>query len=233
MRRPTRARAPCRRWAARATPTASPGTTATQLFDIDTARDTLVLQNPPNSGTLNTVGPLGVAVSGTLGFDIGAGNVGYAAMRPTSDDDAVNLYRVDLQTGRATPAGDTPAIGTQDVVALAAAGTVDDDRTAPTDSVAVSSTQSEARLLSRGLRVSVSADEAASVSANVTVGGRRAGTATATIADRAGRAGLAIRLSSAARAAIRRPGSLRIALEVTVTDTAGNDVTQRRAIRTR
>ena len=29
-----------------------PGTTATQLFDIDTARDTLVLQNPPNAGDL-------------------------------------------------------------------------------------------------------------------------------------------------------------------------------------
>ena len=36
------------------------GATTTQLYDIDVARDVLVLQNPPNNGTLVTVGPLGV-----------------------------------------------------------------------------------------------------------------------------------------------------------------------------
>jgi hypothetical protein len=211
----------------------TPGATATQLFDIDTARDALVLQNPPNAGTLRTVGPLGIAVGGQLGFDIGAGNVGWAAMRPTADGDAVNLYRVDLATGRATPASATPAIGTQDVVALAAAGTVGDDDDAPTDSVAVSSTQRESRLLAQGLLVSVSSDEAAFVRATVDAAGRRAGTGTATIADRAGRATVTLRLSAAARAAIRRTGTLRMALSITVTDTAGNATTQRRSIRTR
>lgn len=34
------------------------GATTTQLFGVDTARDTLVRQDPPNAGTLRTVGPL-------------------------------------------------------------------------------------------------------------------------------------------------------------------------------
>jgi hypothetical protein len=211
----------------------TPGATATQLFDIDTARDALVLQDPPNTGTLRTVGPLGVAVGGPLGFDIGTGNIGWAAMRPTAGGTAVNLYRVDLATGRATPATATPAIGTQNVVALAAGGTVADDDDAPTDSVAVSSTQSESRLLSQGLLVSVSSDEAASVRATVAAAGGSAASGTATIADRAGRTTVTLRLSAAARAAIRRPGTLLMTLSVTVTDTAGNASTQRRSIRTR
>lgn len=46
------------------------GTTSTQLFVIDSALDVLALQNPPNNGTLTTVGPLGVDVSDQLGMDI-------------------------------------------------------------------------------------------------------------------------------------------------------------------
>ena len=172
-------------------------------------------------------------MSGPLGFDIGAGNVGWAAMRPTADDDTVNLYRVDLATGKATPAAATPAIGTQAVVALAAAGTVADDESAPTESVAVSSTQEKSRLLSRGLLVSVSANEAAGVRATVDVAGRRAGSGTGLIANTAGRVTVTLRLSSAARAAIRRPGTVRLALTVTVTDTGGNAAMQKRTISTR
>lgn len=44
------------------------GTTATLLYDI-TAADLLFLQLPPNAGTLNTVGPLGINVQ-NFGFDI-------------------------------------------------------------------------------------------------------------------------------------------------------------------
>ena len=39
------------------------GTTATQLYDIDNLQDVLVLQNPPNNGTLATIGNLGVDFS--------------------------------------------------------------------------------------------------------------------------------------------------------------------------
>ena len=93
------------------------GTTATQLFDIDTTSASLALQNPPNDGTLVNVGLLNVAVAGDAGFDIagGANGLALAALRTTAGGPSA-LYRIDLATGAAvlingatTPA--TSAIG--------------------------------------------------------------------------------------------------------------------------
>ena len=74
------------------------GARGTELFDIDTALDVLVLQSPPNDGVLQTRGKLGVDFSPTSAFDI----------TPTADGDnlalAVSnrvLYRIDLVSGRA------------------------------------------------------------------------------------------------------------------------------------
>jgi len=80
-----------------------PNATATQLFDVDGASSVLALQNPPNDGTLVDVGPLGVAVAGDGGMDIGGGANGLvlAALR-TSAGGASSLYRVDLATGAVT-----------------------------------------------------------------------------------------------------------------------------------
>jgi hypothetical protein len=48
-----------------------PGATLTTLYDIDSSLDVLATQNPPNNGTLNMVGALGVdIVDGNVGFDI-------------------------------------------------------------------------------------------------------------------------------------------------------------------
>ena len=47
---------------------ATPATTA--LYDIDSTLNILALQNPPNAGTLATVGGLGVDVGTDVGFDI-------------------------------------------------------------------------------------------------------------------------------------------------------------------
>src|SRR5262249_32935155 len=47
---------------------------ATQLFDIESGADVLVLQDPPNAGTLVTRGPLGVDMDDDGGFDIQAGS---------------------------------------------------------------------------------------------------------------------------------------------------------------
>ncbi|MDO8047012.1 DUF4394 domain-containing protein [Janthinobacterium sp. SUN211] len=88
------------------------GTTATMLFDIDTASAALALQNPPNDGTLVNVGLLGVAVAGDAGFDIagGANGLALAALR-TSAAGPSSLYRIDLATGAAVLSGGaaTPA----------------------------------------------------------------------------------------------------------------------------
>ncbi|PHV22443.1 DNA polymerase I [Janthinobacterium sp. BJB446] len=82
------------------------GTTATMLFDIDTASASLALQNPPNDGTLVNVGLLGVAAAGDVGFDIagGANGLALAALR-TAATGPSSLYRIDLATGAAVLSG--------------------------------------------------------------------------------------------------------------------------------
>lgn len=91
----------------------------TQLFDLDSRNDALLLQNPPNAGTLTTVGAMGVTVDATrnMGFDIYTpsgdadltigGDFGYAVLqRP---DAPINgplgeylLYDVNLASGQIT-----------------------------------------------------------------------------------------------------------------------------------
>ena len=72
--------------------------TGTQ-FAISTSQDVLVTQGN-NTGTLTTVGSLGVPVGPRTSFDIGFDGVGYLA-------DTNNFYTVDLTTGRATFVGNT------------------------------------------------------------------------------------------------------------------------------
>ncbi|CAM2773017.1 DUF4394 domain-containing protein [Janthinobacterium lividum] len=105
------------------------GTTATMLFDIDTASASLALQNPPNDGTLVNVGLLGVAAAGDVGFDIagGANGLALAALR-TAATGPSSLYRIDLATGAAvlsggaaTPAASVIGNGTVGLVDIAIA----------------------------------------------------------------------------------------------------------------
>lgn len=89
------------------------GATATTLYDIDSNLDALVIQNPPNDGKLNTVGPLGVDTSDSVGFDISTvDGSAFAAMTPTGST-VSNLYRINLVTGAATLIG---PIGTSDTI---------------------------------------------------------------------------------------------------------------------
>ncbi len=78
------------------------GARGTELFNIDTALDLLVLQSPPNDGVLQTKGKLGVDFSPATAFDItptaDGGNLAYAVSNRT-------LYRIDLATGRAKRGG--------------------------------------------------------------------------------------------------------------------------------
>lgn len=81
-----------------------PGASSTLLYDIDTALDILVTQVPPNSGTLNTVGALGVDVNGVNGFDIsGVSGVAYAALNGGTSQS--QLYTINLATGAASQVG--------------------------------------------------------------------------------------------------------------------------------
>ncbi|RZL11057.1 MAG: DUF4394 domain-containing protein, partial [Hymenobacter sp.] len=92
------------------------GTTTTVLYDIDLAASRLVTQNPPNAGTLNTVGTLGVNVSSeyqTSDLDIyynpsTGQNVAYLSTSDASTSSFLNtsaLYTVNLATGATTRLG--------------------------------------------------------------------------------------------------------------------------------
>ncbi len=81
------------------------GATTTTLYDIDTARDTLVIQAPPNDGVLSTVGPLGVDLAGPLGFDISARDGAAYVLARRSGAPRSRLFRVDLMTARAKSIG--------------------------------------------------------------------------------------------------------------------------------
>jgi hypothetical protein len=78
------------------------GTQATALYNIDAGTGALVTQAPPNDGVLNTVGSLGMAISGPVAFNI-------VASQPDKNDAWLatggSLYSVDLKTGKATMAG--------------------------------------------------------------------------------------------------------------------------------
>ncbi len=81
------------------------GAPATTLYDVDLASNALVVQSPPNNGTLVPVGPLGFAPdrAADLGFDIAAdGNAAFLAARAGG---VTGLYGVDLTTGAATLVG--------------------------------------------------------------------------------------------------------------------------------
>jgi hypothetical protein len=93
------------------------GATATTLFDIDTTTDSLYTQNPPNNGTLNLVGALGVDVQGISGFDIATGdNTAYAALTSLG---LSGFFTINLATGAATFVG-TIGTGATPVRGLAA-----------------------------------------------------------------------------------------------------------------
>lgn len=79
------------------------GATTTQLFDIDFAQDKLYLQNPPNNGTLEEVGSLGVDFAGVGNFDILPDNS--AALAVTFNNNVSNLYTVNLTSGKAEKVG--------------------------------------------------------------------------------------------------------------------------------
>ncbi len=107
------------------------GSTATTLYNLDEGASRLVTQIPPNDGTLNTVGPLGVAVADLaqasdldIDFDAATGqNTAYLSVLTANlltSSAATTLYTVNLGTGAATNVGTlgtSAAIGVLDIAA--------------------------------------------------------------------------------------------------------------------
>ena len=81
------------------------GATVTTLYDIDSTSSQLFTQNPPNNGTLNMVGSLGIAISNaSVGFDVATGSENPYVSAYTGGANP-GLYRLNLATGAATLVG--------------------------------------------------------------------------------------------------------------------------------
>lgn len=98
--------------------------TATTLFDIDTVNDQVVIQSPPNNGSLVPTGNLGVNAGSLAGFDIASNltngktttQTAYATL--TTPDGVAALYTINLLTGAATAVGAFPLAVNEVAVAL-------------------------------------------------------------------------------------------------------------------
>jgi hypothetical protein len=104
-----------------------PLTTTTTLYGLDPGLDVLVVQNPPNSGTLNTVGPLGIEATEIAGFDVaGSNGTAFAAIvvkQGTKKKYRATLFTINLTTGAATSLGNIG--GPWPLTSLTALGQVD------------------------------------------------------------------------------------------------------------
>ncbi|MES2884543.1 MAG: DUF4394 domain-containing protein [Pseudomonadota bacterium] len=95
------------------------GSTGTGLFVIDASTDTLLMQTPPNDGTLVSVGALGVNAGALGGFEIIGSNVdAFAALNVAGGAANGSLYAIDLRSGAATSLGDFA--GNEPIISLAA-----------------------------------------------------------------------------------------------------------------
>ncbi len=76
------------------------GATTTVLFVIDSQTDTLFRQDPPNNGTLVSIGSLGINVDANSGFDIGGNSTTAFALLKVNN--VTSVYTINLTTGAAT-----------------------------------------------------------------------------------------------------------------------------------
>lgn len=203
----------------------TPDATATTLLGLEGAKDALVRVDPPNTGTLNTVGALGLDLRENAGFDLTPANIGFATLKPGGTG-RVKLHRVHATTGRATAAADQPEIGTKatadDVVGIATLGPVDDDRTRPAITVDTP-TSANRRNLSNGrsFLARVACSESCRIRADLRIGTRLIARGTAERFTRAGSVRIRIRATDAGRALLRRTSARRAAIRYSARDRAG------------
>ncbi|MFE1744223.1 DUF4394 domain-containing protein [Coleofasciculus sp. H7-2] len=95
------------------------GAIATTLYGIDSALDILVTQAPPNAGTLNTVGSLGIDFGETGGFDIFTTKQGGSIVNTAFAASDSKLYSINLGTGAATTLSSFSS-GSGNIIGLAA-----------------------------------------------------------------------------------------------------------------
>ncbi|MBA3244492.1 MAG: DUF4394 domain-containing protein [Actinobacteria bacterium] len=207
------------------------GATTTTLFDIDAGRDFLAIQNPPNNGTLVSVGALGVDAGDNAGFDISSvDGIAYAALQ-VSPSLSSGLYRINLMTGAATLAGRIG--GGTPLRALAAVGTAPADTTPPTLGIATSFSSKVSTLLRSGVTLRATCSESCALTARILLGSRQIGGGRTITTDVAGTTTFKVGFTTAAKKQYARNRTLTLSLVVTARDAAGNTVTRRSILRAR
>ena len=206
------------------------GATTTQLFDLDAGRDSLVLQNPPNAGTLVTVGALGIDIGDNAGFDISAvDGVAYASAQ-VGRSSSSQLYRISLSTGAATLVGRIG--GGSPLRALAALGTAPADTTPPSVALAKAVASSKVgTLLRTGVRLRATCSEGCTLSATIRSGSRVVGSGRPVTTDLRGSAPLRLVFRTAAKKEFAARRTVSFTIVVTARDAAGNVTTVRRTLR--
>lgn len=214
------------------------GARATQMYGIDTERQTLVLFAAATQ-TLQTIGALGIDTRAPAGFTIASDGTAWAALR--AEGNFPLLSRVDLATGAATLISElgTARIARRTssrspvavpVESIAALGQVPDDKQAPRVVVDAPTRVSTRELLTKGLPLEISCDEACTISISAAAGNRSdAGEATGEIQATAGRRVVRLRISGETRDLLRSRESTTVRLRVGAIDAAGNATTLRRS----
>ena len=205
------------------------GATTTTLFAIDAGRDTLAMQNPPNNGTLVSVGALGVDAGDNAGFDISAvDGSAYAALQ-VAPSLSSGLYRINLTTGAATLVGRIG--GSTAIRALAAAGTAPVDTTAPALGISTTASSKIRTLLRSGVALRATCSESCSVTARILLGSRQIGGGRTVTTDVAGPITFRVGFTTAAKKQLIRNNRLTVSLVVVARDASGNAVTKRTVLR--
>lgn len=196
---------------------------STTLFDVDSARDALVRQDPPNDGGLVTVGSLGVAATEPVQLAITGSGDALAAFTAAGES-APRLWSIALGTGAATPAALSPRIGAGAITSLASVGGIEADTTAPTVAVGNFTTW-RGVWLTKDLRFTVTCVSDCIVDSTLRIGSTVAGTVRTEIPV-AGTRAPEIELNESARRLAARSGRLDASLTFLVRDSANNKRTQ-------
>ncbi len=109
------------------------GATTTQLFDYDEALNILALQNPPNNGTLTTIGATSLTATAARDIDMdiytsGTDNLAYLVANSATNTNS-SFYTLNTTTGAATLVGAIGnGIAARDIAIAAATGVVNSSR---------------------------------------------------------------------------------------------------------
>lgn len=92
-------------------------TPPTKMYDIDATNASLLRQNPPNTGNLSLINPLGGTIDTFAGFDVVGGDDGARVLvARTGITGPFSLFNVNLATGAATAAGNLIGTGATNVI---------------------------------------------------------------------------------------------------------------------